>query len=451
MICPNCKINVPEGEFCPECKAKLLNDAEKDVVNIPTDVKENTVSGTAKKTQNKIDVSKIMSIVKKPFVFIPIIVLVLILVLSIALHKSDETKLCIELINEIPKTVTAMDDWTIEAAESYYDSLEEKDQKKVSNYKKLVEARNKCDELIAQEVVTKIENLSANAEIYEINSVRYGYDNLTENQKTFVSNISVLEEIEVAYYSEFIETAINKIDAIKYSQGPVSSDHEKAYKEAASALEKVPEVYHSKVTNIEKLESIRNAMDKYYLEDAQKLINVSLKEKSGYSKAEEAYNKLTDKQKKLVENYDNFKAEYEEYLTKSPLQLLNYRISENSIGTPTIYLSAKNVGDQIIKEFTVLIFVYDEEGVPVSVGYNDYYKNLSYDDALKIGKKTEGNTYWTLYGMNDKSDIKHVVAIVNEVEFFDGSTWKNPDYSDLLVKYEQQIISTNDPNILTRG
>ena len=130
---------------------------------------------------------------------------------------------------------------------------------------------------------------------------------------------------------------------------------------------------------------------------------------------------------------------------------MNYRISENSIGPPTIYLSAKKVGDQILKEFTVLILVYDEEGVAVSVGYNDYYKNLSYDDALKIGKKTEGNTYWTLYGMNDKSDIKHVVAIVNEVEFFDGSTWKNPDYSDLLVKYEQQIISTNDPNILTRG
>lgn len=45
---------------------------------------------------------------------------------------------------------------------------------------------------------------------------------------------------------------------------------------------------------------------------------------------------------------------------------------------------------------------------------------------------------------------KNVHVRENSADFFDGSTWENPDYNTLRTKYEQQMIKLDDPNIIKK-
>lgn len=160
-----------------------------------------------------------------------------------------------------------------------------------------------------------------------------------------------------------------------------------------------------------------------------------------------AYDSLTDEEKARITNYDTFQAAQEAYDQLQPLQLKSYRLGKNSIGNPEFYLRATNLSDQIIKEFSITVFAFDDDGVPVSVYFGDYSKGLKYSSAVKPGENTKSTSYWTLYGTY--SEMRQFVVI--PVEFFDGTVWINNQYGDLCDTYEQQLLKADDPNILTRS
>jgi len=116
------------------------------------------------------------------------------------------------------------------------------------------------------------------------------------------------------------------------------------------------------------------------------------------------------------------------------------------------FINAQNITEKVIKEFTMRIFAFDNDGVPTKVDisvYNDFTCRLNYSSPLKAGARTSSNSYWQLYG--EYKDMKQFVVFVEEVEFYDGTTWENPQNSILYSQYDEKILEAGDENVLSRG
>lgn len=460
MNCPKCGYDVGEHKFCPECGTKIdemIQSEAKEKAKEKTDSMVTASSNTKpdrqeseNAKQNEVSFAKRLSNHKKYF-FVVVALIAVVVLIVVFTHKSDEVKSCIAYIDSLPDEINLYSDTVISLAEKSYNDLSKSDKRKVNNHKELVEARDKFNKLKADFIELEIDKLSEKSELYQIQNTRKLYDNLTDAQKGLVENYSELQSYEESYYDDMISEAIEKINKITYISGTATSQDETEINEAQDAYDRIDDNYKNKVTNYSKLEDATTNLKAFYMENAQKLINESLEKGTGFSVAENAYNKLDDKQKKEINNYDEFSKKYEAYKNKSPIKIISYRLESNSIGNPEIIIKAKNESDQIVKSYTVAIFAYDKEGVPVSLGFNSYIKTLNYDHSIKPGETTPGNIYWTFYGMYDKNSMKNVVAVVKEVSFFDESVWENPSYGALCEKYEQQIISTNDANIIPKG
>ena len=485
MICPKCGKEAGESKFCPECGTKLDEFANQDIESVKQNDEieempdnamieseeeksdntmvefEGEISGNNSSNKNldrRINPGLFLKekilpwmLKYKIIIFSSVALIILIVLISFLTHKSDEVKACIENINSATENITVQSDSRIASAEKEYENLSSSDKRKVSNHGKLIEARNKCDELIAENVINRINNLTEKAELSQIQSIRISYNNLTDNQKQFVKNYSMLEKYEKSYYDGMIEDVVKKIDSITYKNGAATDEEEKAINDALEAYNKIGVEYMDKVTNYDKLKKAISNLETYKVSSVQKLIDEAIKNESGFGKAEEAYKKLPSNLREKISNYSQFTIKYDNYKNRPPVKLISYRIESNLIGNPEFYLRAENISDKIIKGFTAAVFGYDNDGVPVSLGYNDYIRIIDYDESIKVGATTQNNLCWTFYGIHDKSPIQKVVVIVKEVSYFDGTTWENMNFGSLCEKYERQIISTSDENILKKG
>ena len=95
------------------------------------------------------------------------------------------------------------------------------------------------------------------------------------------------------------------------------------------------------------------------------------------------------------------------------------------------------------------IFAYDKDGVPVKVRFDDFTIRLNDTNAIKPGESANKNGYWTLYG--DYHNMQQIVLYVEEIEFFDGTTWENPQSNTLFAKYNETILEAGDENVLQRN
>lgn len=202
------------------------------------------------------------------------------------------------------------------------------------------------------------------------------------------------------------------------------------------------------VRNYKTLEATNQAISSFYINRAQEAINSAIETNSNYQAADEFYKALTDEQKKEISNYEDFSNKYATYKNTSPIELVSYVLKKDSLGDPEIYISAKNISEKIIKEFSMTVFAFDDEGIPTSVYFGNYAKGISYTVAVKPDESTKSDRYWQLYG--DYDSMKQIVAIVRKVEFFDGSSWENSQYDTLYSKYEQQLLPAGDANVLPR-
>ena len=103
--------------------------------------------------------------------------------------------------------------------------------------------------------------------------------------------------------------------------------------------------------------------------------------------------------------------------TGAPLGVINYKLSENSIGTPEVSIEFRNISYKKIVAFKLKFTCYDIFG-DVEDSYYDYY----YIDSANLDV-AKSNTYiWTLYGAESVHRIENIH--LTEVVFEDGTKWK---------------------------
>lgn len=340
----------------------------------------------------------------------------------------------------------------IEAAESLYGALKDGEKNAVENYTELQTARTEYDSLIADKVIALIDGIGdvAKSSEREIKKAEDAFARLTDSQKALVSNYAALQSARNTHNNILIAEVEELIRAVQYDGGDPSEQLLTAVRSAQTAYSTLAAELKPQVKNYAEFEASVDAIYQYAIQKTRAAIDQAIETDEGYEEADKLYRALTSVQKAKIANYSEFTASYEAYKNKPPLELISYRLGKNLIGQPKFYLQAKNMTDNIIKEFTIFVFAYDSDGVPVTVSLTgDYSEGLQYSKAVKAGEETDSHTYGQLYGTYE--NMKQFVVILRDVEFFDGTTWENSQYSTLFEKYEQQLLETDDKNILPRA
>ena len=140
---------------------------------------------------------------------------------------------------------------------------------------------------------------------------------------------------------------------------------------------------------------------------------------------DEIKNFSVEKYKKKIESYS---VESNNAVNNGYIQIVTTdKYHDNQFSTKDdLDATVKNIGSKDIRSFSLLIAQYDQNGYGVNTSPYDIIKqNMSgadVDDAnLKVGGTDEFS--WSLFFAPDCKEYK---IIVNEIEFSDGTTWKNP-------------------------
>mgnify|MGYP004567291973 CR=1 FL=1 len=158
--------------------------------------------------------------------------------------------------------------------------------------------------------------------------------------------------------------------------------------------------------------------------------------------------KIVEKMKKIFPNdsdFNSYKSDFESrkkaYKTEQDknnqtIKVLSARAYND--GYYTIFRKAtvvvQNCGNKVMKECTVGILLFDDNGYPVDADdYNSDGENCFYGRAssanLKPGETYGENRYWSI-----ADNATRVKACVKTAEFIDGTKWTNPYYSVWLEK-----------------
>ena len=209
-------------------------------------------------------------------------------------------------INSIGE-VTADSEAAIKIARSMYDALSESEKSKVSNYSKLTEAEAAYAGISAaiedvEKKISAIGTVDRNSG-EKIIAARKAYDALPASSKRYVSNYPVLEAAESSLSR--LEKVIALIDAI----GEVTADSEAAIKNARSMYDALSESERSKVSNYSKLTEAEAAYAgiSAAIESVEKKISAigTVDKNSGekIAAARKAYDALPASSKGHVSNY----------------------------------------------------------------------------------------------------------------------------------------------------
>lgn len=331
------------------------------------------------------------------------ILVFLVLMLSFLLTgcgKTEEAQAVDDLILSIGE-VKDSSEKAISEAEEAYNALTEGEQKSLENYEALVESRQKFDSLKANAVEEAIDKIGTVDEKSKqvITKARMEYDTLSVEQQALVKNFNILTNAEQMYDS-IMMGKVAEVEALIDGIGEIvfSDECEQALKAAENAYRALEVSYRSKVQN------------EHTLTDARK-----------------AYNQL------------------------SPIQLNYYKLSRDIIRTPIISVNVKNVSEKVIKSYSLRLFAYDADGVPTKVYFDRFSAKLGDTDSLKPGAYTgTSGGYWNLYQAK-YSDLKQFVIYPEEVEFYDDTTWENPQSGILFTRYNEKVLADGDENILKRG
>lgn len=108
---------------------------------------------------------------------------------------------------------------------------------------------------------------------------------------------------------------------------------------------------------------------------------------------------------------------------KPPVEIVSATMDENSIGTPEIHLTIRNVSKKVVDGFEFSVDLFDNYDRPVYhyriADDGNTYNGINQD---KIWSGGQGSWYWTLYGFDLATKYKNLR--VRSVHFTDGSTWR---------------------------
>ena len=182
-----------------------------------------------------------------------------------------DVKEAIALINAIPETVTTAGEAAIKAARAAYDTLTDAQKTMVSNASKLTAAETTLENIIsANEVVAMIDAINAR-ELNEalVQAARNAYNELNDNARAMVTNLSKLEGYEAEINAaNSLQAAVNNVNN-KISALPdsvVMPDHlvfVSRIEEARDAYEALSDEGKALITDYAKLRTLVKAIKGY--------------------------------------------------------------------------------------------------------------------------------------------------------------------------------------------
>jgi|GEM_PF-2239058 len=129
-----------------------------------------------------------------------------------------------------------------------------------------------------------------------------------------------------------------------------------------------------------------------------------------------------DVEKKIAANAEQIRIAAEE-AKKPPVVMVSAIMDENSIGTPEIHLTIRNVSKKVIDGFEFAVDLYDNYDRPVYhyriASDGNTFRGISQD---KISPGGQGQWYWPLYGYDLATKYKDLR--IRSVHFTDGTTWR---------------------------
>lgn len=238
----------------------------------------------------------------------------------------------------------------------------------------------------------------------EIAAAREAYDNLTYAQKQLVDNYAKLTAAETKYAelkaaddekkAAAVEKLIDKISAGSTTFEDDVKAAQKAYNALTADQKKLVDNY-SKLANA--LKELADEEDKEAAEAVEKLIKdlgtITLESEDDIKAAREAYDKLTDEQKALVENLADLEAAEEKLA-----QLKADAVTEDIYKTTGDYIEKLGtpVPGSVGGEWMVIGLIRSDREVP---GADDYYasvvkyvqENIDENERLHSAKSTDNS------------------------------------------------------------
>ena len=343
----------------------------------------------------------------------------------------------LDAVEYAQKTIDALDDITlnsekaIEEAKKAYNLLTDEQKEQIKNADAIKTAEEKLSKLQVENAESKI---SAIGDVTldskdAIKDARDTYDALTDDQKKQVTNYNVLETAEAKLSDLQVENVKTKIDGI----GEVTLSSSSTIKAARTAYDALTDDQKKQVTNYDVLQKAESELSDLQKADAvvtkiKNIGKVTLKSESKIKQARTAYNKLTDKQKTLVTNYD--------VLEKAEKDLADLKaadqVSKNITNIGTVTLESEDV----IKEART---AYD--------ALTDAQKKLvSNKDVLEKAEST-------LKELQDAkaADVKAAEEVTNKISAIGDVTLESEDAIkeartayDALTDAQKELVSNKD-------
>ena len=343
----------------------------------------------------------------------------------------------LDAVEYAQKTIDALDNITlnsekaIEEAKKAYNLLTDEQKEQIKNADAIKTAEEKLSKLQVENAESKI---SAIGDVTldskdAIKDARDTYDALTDDQKKQVTNYNVLETAEAKLSDLQVENVKTKIDGI----GEVTLSSSSTIKAARTAYDALTDDQKKQVTNYDVLQKAESELSDLQRADAvvtkiKNIGKVTLKSESKIKQARTAYNKLTDKQKTLVTNYD--------VLEKAEKDLADLKaadqVSKNITNIGTVTLESEDV----IKEART---AYD--------ALTDAQKKLvSNKDVLEKAEST-------LKELQDAkaADVKAAEEVTNKISAIGDVTLESEDAIkeartayDALTDAQKELVSNKD-------
>ena len=285
-----------------------------------------------------------------------------------------EVTLTEALIDQIPAEITLDSEDGIAHALSAYNQLSDDQKELVKNQEKLTTAKEKLDELKApvERVIEKIKELPEEIALKDeeaITAVRDAYDLLPEEQKELVTNYTVLTNAEDALDRLKAAAVDDFIDAIPPE---TKQDFQQAIINARTAYDRLTEKQKALVENYDALTAAEKQLNALKAAAVFELIaaipeEISLDHEQIIAQARTAYDSLTDVQKNLVTNSNKL------VTAERKLEILNLPATEKIYQQTGDYLATKDTPGVGSVNGEWRVIGLERSGRKVTDGY---YKNV---------------------------------------------------------------------------
>ncbi len=272
-------------------------------------------------------------------------------IMAVGFSGAARVRRLIDAIGE----VTADSADKIAAANEAYGKLTEAEKEKVTNYPVLEAAVKAYEQLLGdiaavELAINSIGEVTADSEA-AIKNARSMYDALSETEKSKVSNYSKLTEAEAAYAG--ITAAIDAVEKKISAIGTVDRNSGEKIAAARKAYDALPASSKKHVENHHVLEAAEARFSQF--EKADKVISlinaigtVTAQSGTKITAARNAYNALSEEEKKLVTNYNVLQAAETKYTALKST-------TSTSTATKTVTTSATTAKSSVGKTVTVEI------------------------------------------------------------------------------------------------